>query len=131
MRKGNTESLVSFYAAGVGVMFLLFSVAGASSTLLDEVDSGTLDRVLSTRVGMGGLLAGKWIFITLMGMLSSPSCSAGSRGWAASRASSDGFHDHDHVGSMLQLTIMFGSLDGYRCSGGTGSCRTAFGLDDR
>jgi ABC-2 type transport system permease protein len=70
MRKGQSdkESLVSFYAAGVGVMFLLFSVAGASGTLLDEVDSGTLDRVLSTRVGMGGLLAGKWLFLSLMGM---------------------------------------------------------------
>ena len=68
MRKGNSESLVSFYAAGVGVMFLLFSVAGASGTLLDEVDSGTLDRLLSTRVGMGGLLAGKWVFLTMMGV---------------------------------------------------------------
>jgi ABC-2 type transport system permease protein len=48
-------------------MFLLFSMAGASGTLLDEVDSGTLDRVLSTRVGMGGLLAGKWIYLTLLG----------------------------------------------------------------
>jgi ABC-2 type transport system permease protein len=69
MRQGKTDSLVSFYAAGVGVMFLLFSVSGASGTLLDEVDSGTLDRVLSTRVGMGGFLLGKWIFIALMGML--------------------------------------------------------------
>ena len=68
MRKGRTESLVSFYAAGVGVMFLLFSVTGASGALLDEVDSGTLDRVLSTRVGMGGLLAGKWLYLTLVGL---------------------------------------------------------------
>ena len=70
MRKGssNKESLVSFYAAGVGVMFLLFSVTGASGTLLDEVDSGTLDRVLSTRVGMGGLLVGKWLFLSLVGL---------------------------------------------------------------
>jgi ABC-2 type transport system permease protein len=68
MRQGKTESLVSFYAAGVGVMFLLFSVSGASGALLDEVDSGTLDRVLSTRVGMTGLLVGKWAFLTLMGL---------------------------------------------------------------
>jgi linearmycin/streptolysin S transport system permease protein len=68
MRKGKSDSLVSFYAAGVGVMFLLFSVSGASGTLLDEVDSGTLDRVLSTRVGMSGLLVGKWLFLTLMGL---------------------------------------------------------------
>ena len=48
-------------------MFLLFSVSGAGGTLLDEVDSGTLDRVLSTRVGMGGLLLGKWLFLALDG----------------------------------------------------------------
>jgi ABC-2 type transport system permease protein len=68
MRKGKSDSLVSFYAAGVGVMFLLFSVTGASGTLLDEVDSGTLDRVLSTRVGMTGLLIGKWLFLSLVGL---------------------------------------------------------------
>ena len=69
MRQGKSESLVSFYAAGVGVMFLLFSVSGAGGTLLDEVDSGTLDRVLSTRVGMGGFLIGKWIFLACIGIL--------------------------------------------------------------
>lgn len=61
-------SLVSFYAAGVGVMFLLFScVAGAGGALLDEVESGTLERLLSTRVGMGQLLFGKWLFLALVG----------------------------------------------------------------
>ena len=69
MRQGKGDSLVSFYAAGVGVMFLLFSVSGAGGALLDEVDSGTLDRVLSTRVGMGGFLLGKWLFLGLMGVL--------------------------------------------------------------
>jgi len=67
-QQGNRESLISFYAAGIGVMFLLFSMSGASGALLEEVDSGTLDRVLSTRVGMSGLLAGKWLFLTLMGI---------------------------------------------------------------
>jgi ABC-2 type transport system permease protein len=69
MPKGNSESLISFYAAGIGVMFLLFSVSGASGSLLDEMDTGTLDRVLSTRVGMSGLLAAKWLFIAFLGML--------------------------------------------------------------
>ena len=68
MRQGRRDSLISFYAAGVGVMFLLFSVSGASGALLDEVDSGTLDRLLSTRVGMTGLLAGKWTFLALVGI---------------------------------------------------------------
>jgi ABC-2 type transport system permease protein len=50
-------------------MFLLFSVSGAGGTLLDEVDSGTLDRVLSTRIGMGGFLVGKWMFLAFIGVL--------------------------------------------------------------
>jgi ABC-2 type transport system permease protein len=69
MRQGKTDSLIAFYAAGTGVMFLLFSVSGASGSLLDEMDTGTLDRVLSTRVGMSGLLLAKWLFIALIGML--------------------------------------------------------------
>jgi len=64
----NSRSLISFYAAGIGVMFLLFSsVNGAGGALLDEVDSGTLERLLSTRLGMSGLLAGKWVFLALLG----------------------------------------------------------------
>ena len=70
MRTGDDRraSLISFYAAGIGVMFLLFSSVGAAgSVLLDEVESGTLERLLSTNVGMTQLLAGKWIFLTLAG----------------------------------------------------------------
>ncbi|MGH9310967.1 MAG: ABC transporter permease [Vicinamibacterales bacterium] len=70
MRAGNRNgSLISFYAAGIGVMFLLFSaVGGAGGALLDEAESGTLERLLSTNIGMTGLLAGKWLFLTLVGM---------------------------------------------------------------
>lgn len=63
-------SMISFYAAGVGVMFLLFSsVAGAGGALLDEVEAGTLERLLSTRLTMGSLLFGKWLFLALLGAL--------------------------------------------------------------
>jgi ABC-2 type transport system permease protein len=62
-------SLISFYAAGIAVMFLLFTASGTAGTLLDETDSGTLERVLSSRLGMNGLLAGKWLFIVLLGTL--------------------------------------------------------------
>ncbi len=61
--------MVSFYAAGIGVMFLLFSCAGAGGALLDEQESGTLERVISTRAGMRGLLAAKWIHITITGVV--------------------------------------------------------------
>jgi ABC-2 type transport system permease protein len=61
-------SLVSFYAAGVGVMFLLFSMVGAAGgVLLEEVESGTLERLLCTNIGMSGILLGKWAFMVLVG----------------------------------------------------------------
>jgi ABC-2 type transport system permease protein len=60
--------MVPFYAAGIAVMFLLFSCASAGGSLLDEQESGTLERVLNTNVGMSGLLAGKWIHLTLLGL---------------------------------------------------------------
>jgi len=60
---------VSFYAAGIGVMFLLFSCSAAGGSLLEEEESGTLGRLVSSRAGMGGVLAGKWLFLTTMGAL--------------------------------------------------------------
>ncbi|HEX6324388.1 MAG TPA: ABC transporter permease [Vicinamibacterales bacterium] len=67
--KGQGNDLIAFYAAGVGVMFLLFSCAGAGGTMIDEVDSGTLERLIGSRVGMTGVLAGKWAFIAMMGFV--------------------------------------------------------------
>jgi ABC-2 type transport system permease protein len=58
--------MVSFYAAAIGVMFLLFTASGSAGALLDEAESGTLDRVLSSRVTMTKLLAGKLVFNTLL-----------------------------------------------------------------
>ena len=51
-------------ASGLGVMFLLFSAAGAGGVLIEEAESGTLDRVLSTNVSMGRLLAGKVAYLS-------------------------------------------------------------------
>ena len=61
--------LIAFYAAGTGVMFLLFSASGAGGTLLEESESGTLDRLLSTRVTMTTLLLGKLLFLTIVGVV--------------------------------------------------------------
>jgi ABC-2 type transport system permease protein len=58
--------MISFYAAAIGVMFLLFTASGSAGALLDEAESGTLDRVLSSRVTMTTLLAGKLAFNTLL-----------------------------------------------------------------
>ncbi len=58
--------MISYYAAGVGVMFLLFTASGAAGSLLDESDSGALDRVLSARVTMTTLLLGKLTYSALL-----------------------------------------------------------------
>ena len=58
--------MISFYAAAIGVMFLLFTASGSAGALLDEAESGALDRVLSSRVNMTGLLAGKLVFNILL-----------------------------------------------------------------
>ena len=58
--------MVSFYAAAIGVMFLLFTASSAAGALLEESESGTLDRVLSSRVTMTSLLAGKLTYNTLL-----------------------------------------------------------------
>ncbi|MGA2457964.1 MAG: ABC transporter permease [Terriglobales bacterium] len=64
--ENKNNKMVSFYAAAVGVMFLLFTASGAGGSLLDEAESGTLDRVLSSRVTMGTLLGGKLCYCVLL-----------------------------------------------------------------
>ena len=54
--------MVAFYAAGIAVMFIMFSAAGAGGALIDETDAGTLERVLTTGLGMNGLLLAKWLY---------------------------------------------------------------------
>lgn len=58
---------IAMYAAGIAVMFLLFSATGAGGSLLEEHEAGTLDRLLTSRLGLTDLLIGKWLFITLLG----------------------------------------------------------------
>ena len=66
---GKENPLVAFYAAGLGVMFLLFTATGAGGALIEERESGTLDRLLSTRISMGELLAGKLLYLTSLGVV--------------------------------------------------------------
>ena len=65
--RNRKSPMIAFYAAGLGVMFLLFSCTAAGGAMLEEVESGTMERLLSTSLGMGRLLAGKWLFLALLG----------------------------------------------------------------
>ena len=60
-KKNPTSALL---AAGLGVMFLLFSAAGAGGALIEEAESGTLDRILATNISMGRLLLGKVAYLS-------------------------------------------------------------------
>ncbi len=61
--------VVSMYAAGIAVMFLLFGAVGNSGTLLEEEESQTLDRLMCSDLSMIQLLAGKWLLMTIVGMI--------------------------------------------------------------
>ncbi|MCH2132589.1 MAG: ABC transporter permease [Phycisphaerales bacterium] len=69
-QSGEKRSMVAYYAAGIGVMFLLFSVAGASGSLLEDQEAGILERMISSPLGMTRLLMANWIWISIMGMVS-------------------------------------------------------------
>lgn len=60
---------MAYYAAGTAVMFLLFSAAGAGGSLLEEQESGTIERVLASRLGMSRLILGKWLFLAGVGFV--------------------------------------------------------------
>lgn len=68
-RERKPSGFVSFYAAGVAVMFLMFSASGSGGSLIEENETGTLERVLSSRVSMTQLLLAKWLHIAGLGVL--------------------------------------------------------------
>ncbi len=61
--------VVSMYAAGIAVMFLLFGAVGNSGTLLEEEENQTLERLMCSELSMVQLLAGKWLLMTIVGIV--------------------------------------------------------------
>lgn len=68
---GNRKSnpVIAMYAAGIAVMFLLFTASTSGGTLLDERDNGTLNRLLASQLTLDELIMGKWLFLTTQGVL--------------------------------------------------------------
>ena len=60
---------IAMYAAGIAVLFLLFSSTGNAAALLEEAESGTLDRILVSQAGLFHIVGGKWLGILLLGCL--------------------------------------------------------------
>lgn len=61
------NSMIAYYAAGMGVMFLLFSMTGAAGSILEEEESGALERLLMSRTSLTTVLASKWLFYAGLG----------------------------------------------------------------
>lgn len=64
-----SNPVVTMYAAGIAVMFLLFGATSGGGTLLEERENQTLDRLLTTGLSMDQLLLGKWAYLTVLGIL--------------------------------------------------------------
>lgn len=60
---------IAMYAAGIAVMFLLFSANGAGASLLEEREAGTLERLLTSQLSISQLLLGKWLYIATLGFV--------------------------------------------------------------
>lgn len=67
---GNRHNpVISMYAAGIAVMFLLFGASSGGGALLEERENQTLDRLLTTGLTMDQLLLGKWCYLTVLGIV--------------------------------------------------------------
>lgn len=64
-----TNPIISMYAAGIAVMFLLFNATSVSGVLIEERSNQTLDRLLSSTVTMDHLLLGKWFYTVFLGTI--------------------------------------------------------------
>jgi ABC-2 type transport system permease protein len=66
---GGTGGTVTYYAGAVAIMFLLFSALQSAATLIEERHSGIVDRIAIGPAGTDVVVIGKWLFLTLQGML--------------------------------------------------------------
>jgi ABC-2 type transport system permease protein len=62
------QNMISYYAAGISVMFIMFSMSGAASSLLEHEEKGTLERMLSGGLTVFRLLVAHWLYYVLFGV---------------------------------------------------------------
>lgn len=60
---------VAYYAGAVAFLFLLFSSMQGALTLLEEQESGIIDRVIAGPGGVGALLDGKFMYLVAQGFV--------------------------------------------------------------
>ncbi len=60
---------IAYYAGAVSAIFLLFSAMQGAASLLDERQAGIFARLLTGPYGLAPVLFGKFVFLTLQGLV--------------------------------------------------------------
>jgi len=68
-KDGNKGETVSLMSVGFTIMFMMFGIAGAASTILDEKKEGTWQRVLTTPATKGQIMIGYLVSYFIMGWI--------------------------------------------------------------
>jgi ABC-2 type transport system permease protein len=58
---GSKPNLVNQFLPGIITMYVLFSISISAAAIVEERRKGTLERLLTTRLTIGGLFLGKWL----------------------------------------------------------------------
>lgn len=66
---GGAGATVTYYAGAVAILFLLFSAMQGAATLIEERNSGIVDRLAVGQAGTDVVVIGKFLFLTLQGVI--------------------------------------------------------------
>ena len=62
-------SLVTYYTAAIGVMFMLFSALSTTGWLLEEHERGILDRLRASGIGPWSMVLNRFLFAIIVGVV--------------------------------------------------------------
>jgi ABC-2 type transport system permease protein len=65
--RSGSSATVTYYAGAVAILFLLFSAMQGAATLIEERNSGIVDRLAVGPAGTDVVVIGKFLFLTLQG----------------------------------------------------------------
>ena len=69
LASGRSQGLLAYYAIAFGVMFTLLSVTNGAGGLLDEIERGTIARLLSAPLTPTGLILAKFLALSMLAIL--------------------------------------------------------------
>lgn len=67
--RSGSGATVTYYAGAVAILFLLFSAMQGAATLIEERNSGIVDRLAVGPAGTDVVVVGKFLFLTLQGAI--------------------------------------------------------------